>query len=113
MSTQPGMPATGSVRPPRIVHVINSLHTGGAETMLARLVDSADPSRFEHIVLPLLEGGPVAKRVRDAGALAAPLRVDGAAGALQFLNVEVMVGKAGDLWKMSDAQHLGIARQSF
>ena len=82
MSTQPGMPATGSVRPPRIVHVINSLHTGGAETMLARLVDSADPSRFEHVVLPLLEGGPVAKRVRDAGALAAPLRVDGAAGAL-------------------------------
>ena len=63
---------------PRVVHVINSLNTGGAETMLARLVSAEDASRFEHIVLPLLEGGPVTERVREAGALAQPLRVEGA-----------------------------------
>lgn len=62
----------------RVVHVINSLNTGGAETMLARLV-SSDTGSFEHFVLPLLEGGAVTERVRLAGALEAPLRVDGIA----------------------------------
>jgi glycosyltransferase involved in cell wall biosynthesis len=62
----------------RIVHVINSLNMGGAETMLARLV-SSDAGTFEHLVLPLLEGGAVTERVRLAGALEAPLRVDGIA----------------------------------
>jgi glycosyltransferase involved in cell wall biosynthesis len=47
--------------------------------MLARLVETADSSEFEHVVIPLLEGGPVTDRVRAAGALAAPLRVQGPA----------------------------------
>jgi glycosyltransferase involved in cell wall biosynthesis len=68
---------TESTRRPRVVHVINSLSTGGAETALARLVGAAASSRFEHIVLPLREGGPVAERVREAGALTEALHVDG------------------------------------
>jgi glycosyltransferase involved in cell wall biosynthesis len=64
-------------RRPRVVHVINSLSTGGAETVLARLVGAADSSRFEHIVLPLREGGPVMERVSEAGALTEALQVDG------------------------------------
>ena len=64
-------------RRPRVVHVINSLSTGGAETMLARLVVAADSSRFEHVVLPLREGGPLTERVRETGALTGALQVDG------------------------------------
>ena len=45
--------------------------------MLARLVGTADSSGFEHIVLPLLEGGSVTEQVREAGALTEPLRVEG------------------------------------
>ncbi len=68
---------TKVTRRPRVVHVINSLSTGGAETMLARLVGAADSSRFEHLVLPLREGGPLAERVRETGALTEALQVDG------------------------------------
>jgi glycosyltransferase involved in cell wall biosynthesis len=68
----------GSSRRPRVVHVINSLATGGAETMLTRVVVAADSSRFEHLVLPLREGGFLAERVREAGSLTRPLEVDGA-----------------------------------
>lgn len=46
--------------------------------MLARLVGAAGSPQFEHVVLPLLEGGPVTERVRAAGALAEPLKVEGA-----------------------------------
>lgn len=62
----------------RVVHVINSLSSGGAENMLARIVRAADPrGLFEHLVLPLRAGGSVEQRVRDAGALLEPLGVDG------------------------------------
>jgi glycosyltransferase involved in cell wall biosynthesis len=64
-------------RRPRVVHVINSLSTGGAETSLTRLVGAADSSRFEHLVLPLRDGGPLTERVRETGALTKALRVDG------------------------------------
>jgi glycosyltransferase involved in cell wall biosynthesis len=68
---------TNGARRPRVVHIINSLYTGGAETMLARLVRAADSSRFEHVVLPLRQGGPLSERVREAGALKEALQVDG------------------------------------
>lgn len=45
--------------------------------MLARLVGAAGSSRFEHVVLPLLVGGPVTERVHAAGALTKPLEVEG------------------------------------
>jgi len=68
---------TKFTRRPRVVHVINSLSTGGAETMLTRLVGAADSSRFEHIVLPLRGGGSLTEQVRETGALTEALRVDG------------------------------------
>lgn len=68
---------TKFTRRPRVVHVINSLFAGGAETMLARLVGAADSSRFEHIVLPLRGGGSLTERVRETGALTEALQVDG------------------------------------
>lgn len=46
--------------------------------MLARLVDAAEASQFEHVVLPLIEGGPLTERVREAGALTQALQVHGA-----------------------------------
>jgi glycosyltransferase involved in cell wall biosynthesis len=65
--------------PRRVVHVINSLVTGGAESLLAGIVSTAGADGpFEHIVLPLRPGGSVEQRVRDTGTLAAPLGVDGA-----------------------------------
>ena len=64
--------------PPRIVHVINSLQMGGAESMLARLVEARD-SPFQNVVLPLRGGGGVEQRVRRTGTLVPPLGVDGAA----------------------------------
>jgi glycosyltransferase involved in cell wall biosynthesis len=64
------------------VHVINALGVGGAETMVARLVGPKGASRFEHRVLPLIEGGGIAERVREAGALSDALHVDGAANLL-------------------------------
>lgn len=67
----------------RVVHVINSLFAGGAETMLGRIVGAADADgRFEHVVLPLMPGGAVEQRIRDAGALVDPLEVDGPANLL-------------------------------
>ena len=69
--------ASFAVRP-RVVHVINSLNTGGAETQLGRLVGSESSSRLEHLVLPLLEGGPITEQVRAAGALTDVLQVTGA-----------------------------------
>ncbi len=65
-------------RRPRVVHVINSLSMGGAETMLARIVIAGKAGPFEHVVLPLLRGGGVEDRVRKAGALVEPLGVHGA-----------------------------------
>jgi glycosyltransferase involved in cell wall biosynthesis len=77
-----GVPGTAlGIRVPRrrrVVHVINSLATGGAETMLARIVEAADIGSFEHIVLPLLPGGGVEQRIRNTGALVEPLGVHGA-----------------------------------
>lgn len=72
----PPMASLGST--PRIVHVINSLQMGGAETMLARLVE-AGGSPFQNVVLPLRGGGGVEERVARTGTLAPPLGVDGPA----------------------------------
>ena len=53
--------------PVRVMHVITSLHTGGAETQLANLLchDARAPS--EAFVVSLLPGGQLAERLRVAG----------------------------------------------
>jgi glycosyltransferase involved in cell wall biosynthesis len=50
----------------RILHVINNLATGGAESMLVRLA-LALRDEFEQSVVCILDRGPLASRLEDAG----------------------------------------------
>jgi glycosyltransferase involved in cell wall biosynthesis len=51
----------------RILHLITDLDVGGAELVLARLVESADASRFAHTVVSLSDRGAVGARIAAAG----------------------------------------------
>jgi glycosyltransferase involved in cell wall biosynthesis len=53
--------------PLRVAHLITDLDVGGAEIMLARLVGALDPTRVESVVISLASGGPIARRIADAG----------------------------------------------
>jgi glycosyltransferase involved in cell wall biosynthesis len=50
-----------------IVHLITGLQCGGAEDQLQQLVLASDSRRFRHIVISLLEGGPIASELKAAG----------------------------------------------
>jgi len=50
-----------------IVHVITGLGTGGAETMLHKLLSATDRSRFDPSVVSLLGGGATAELIRRLG----------------------------------------------
>lgn len=51
----------------RMIHVITGLQTGGAETMLAKLVTHRASSPFDPIVVSLSGDGPLAAVIRAAG----------------------------------------------
>jgi glycosyltransferase involved in cell wall biosynthesis len=51
----------------RIMHLITGLGTGGAEAMLAKLLEGMDSERFESQVLSLITPGPTAEGIRAAG----------------------------------------------
>jgi glycosyltransferase involved in cell wall biosynthesis len=51
----------------RILHLITDLDVGGAELMLARLLEASDGLRFEHAVVSLTDQGPVGQRLAAAG----------------------------------------------
>lgn len=51
----------------RVLHVINGLGLGGAETMLVRLLTRAKMAGIEHRVASLLPGGALAPRLREGG----------------------------------------------
>ena len=53
--------------PLRVCHLITTLDVGGAELMLARLVERMDPARFRCTVISLVEPGQVGARLRDKG----------------------------------------------
>ena len=55
------------VRKIRVLHVIESLRSGGAENVVAALATHTDPSRFESEVVALASGGDVADRLHSAG----------------------------------------------
>ena len=62
--------AVSGDRGPRIitiVHVITGLNIGGAEMMLYKLVARSDRSRFRHVVVSLLEIGPVGRSIAELG----------------------------------------------
>ncbi|HEY0833603.1 MAG TPA: glycosyltransferase [Azospirillum sp.] len=50
-----------------IAHLITGLQTGGAETMLAKLVGSMDSSRFRNIVISMTDGGSIAGELSKSG----------------------------------------------
>ena len=52
---------------PIILHLISSLHVGGAERMLVRLV-AATGDRFDHRIVSMIAGGALAQDARAAGA---------------------------------------------
>ena len=51
----------------KVVHVITGLHTGGAETMLHKLLLAMDRKRFQPEVVSLMEGGEVLEQIFAAG----------------------------------------------
>jgi glycosyltransferase involved in cell wall biosynthesis len=58
---------------PVLAHVITGLNTGGAEMMLARLLELHERSSFRPIVFCLTDEGPVADRIRALGIPVHPL----------------------------------------
>ncbi|MEW5735242.1 MAG: glycosyltransferase, partial [Thermodesulfobacteriota bacterium] len=59
----------------RVLHVITTLSTGGAEMTLARLVPAMDRSRFESRVVCLAAPGALALELRDRGVPVESLRI--------------------------------------
>ena len=53
--------------PCRILHVINNLHLGGAETMLVRLLSRLDRDRWSPRVVSLVGGGPTSDQLESLG----------------------------------------------
>src|SRR3954468_8968340 len=52
----------------RIVHVISGLLTGGAESMLYKLLRNMDRDSFEHVVVSLADGDwPMTGRIEELG----------------------------------------------
>jgi glycosyltransferase involved in cell wall biosynthesis len=51
----------------KIIHVITDLNTGGAETMLYKLVSKMDWDKFEIQVISLTDIGPIGKKIEDLG----------------------------------------------
>jgi len=53
--------------PTRILHLISTLDTGGAEQNLAHLVMRLDRSLFENLVVSMTADGPIGKKIRAQG----------------------------------------------
>jgi glycosyltransferase involved in cell wall biosynthesis len=66
----------------RVVHLITGLHLGGAERMVARLVETMDRSRFESVVISLLPGGVVRGAIERAGVEVHSLDLDNLASSI-------------------------------
>jgi glycosyltransferase involved in cell wall biosynthesis len=55
----------------KVTHIITGLHTGGAETMLYRLLQHSDRAEFEHQVVSMTDVGAIGEKI---GALGIPVR---------------------------------------
>lgn len=51
----------------RVLHLITGLNQGGAEQMLARLVAHSDRTRFNHVVVSMLDFGPIGRQIESQG----------------------------------------------
>ena len=54
-------------KPIRVVYIISDLRVGGAETMLYKLLAETDRTRFDPIVISMVHGGAMRKRIEDKG----------------------------------------------
>ena len=59
----------------RIIHVISDLDTGGAEVMLAKLVQGMDRTRFANSVVSLTDRGQLGNQIESSGAAVHTLRI--------------------------------------
>lgn len=50
-----------------VTHIITGLNTGGAETMLMRLLEHVDQNRFPCRVISLTTPGPIGHRIEESG----------------------------------------------
>lgn len=50
-----------------VMHVITGLYTGGAETMLFKLLSGANKDRYQNIVVALRSGGPMQEKFESLG----------------------------------------------
>jgi glycosyltransferase involved in cell wall biosynthesis len=51
----------------RVVHIITGLATGGAETMLLKLLTGMNDAQFSNSVIALTDAGPIGDRIRELG----------------------------------------------
>jgi len=51
----------------KVIHIINDLSIGGAETMLYKLLAETDRDRFEPIVISLIDRGALRQRIEELG----------------------------------------------
>ncbi|MEA3222160.1 MAG: glycosyltransferase, partial [Thermodesulfobacteriota bacterium] len=58
---------TQPIKPIKILHLISTLDTGGAETSLFRLVTNMDKESFNNIVVSMTDIGPVGKEIQACG----------------------------------------------
>lgn len=61
-----------------VVHVITTLLVGGAESMLAKLMETMDQTRFRQTVVVLLDKGKLGGRIERAGVEVIPLNMTNA-----------------------------------
>jgi glycosyltransferase involved in cell wall biosynthesis len=64
-----------------VVHIITDLDVGGAELMLARLIESLDRGQVNNVVITLGSAGQVAGRIQRAGVPVVALGIGSAADA--------------------------------
>ena len=61
--------------PIRILHLITSLNTGGAEIALLRLLESMDRDKFEMQVVSMIPMGPIGEKIQALGVPATSLEM--------------------------------------
>src|SRR2546426_12327269 len=59
-----GKIATESASAITVMHLITGLNVGGAEAMLCKLLATSRDNHFRHIVVSLMDEGPLGKKVK-------------------------------------------------
>jgi glycosyltransferase involved in cell wall biosynthesis len=83
----------------KIVHVINSLDTGGAETVLLRLLAACDHSKFDNRVVSLTDLGPISADLANVGVQSQALGI----GRTGFLPNPLRAMKLANIIRATDA----------